>query len=51
MHDKAPHLDGQYSIYGQVLSGLEVVDKIVNSPRGPRDDPKETITMRIAKIK
>jgi len=50
MHADAPHLDKQYSIYGQVLEGMEVVDMIANTPRGPRDDPKETITMTIEKI-
>jgi peptidyl-prolyl cis-trans isomerase B (cyclophilin B) len=30
MHDKAPFLDGQYTVYGRVVSGLETVDKIVN---------------------
>ena len=29
MHDKAPFLDGQYTVFGRVVSGLEAVDKIV----------------------
>ena len=28
MHEKAPHLDGQYAAFGKVLSGMEVVDSI-----------------------
>ena len=28
MHEKAPHLDGQYAAFGKVLSGMEVVDTI-----------------------
>jgi peptidyl-prolyl cis-trans isomerase B (cyclophilin B) len=32
MHQAATHLDGSYSAFGQVLNGLEVVDKIVNAP-------------------
>jgi peptidylprolyl isomerase len=28
MFAPAPHLDGQYTIWGQVVSGMEVVDKI-----------------------
>ena len=28
MHQKAPHLDGQYAAFGHVLSGMEVVDAI-----------------------
>jgi len=36
----APHLDGQYTVYGQVIEGMEVVDKIVALPRDGRDNPK-----------
>ena len=28
MHEKAPHLDGQYAAFGKVLTGMEVVDAI-----------------------
>ena len=28
MHSPAPHLDGRYTVFGKVLSGMEVVDKI-----------------------
>ena len=31
MHEKAPHLDGQYAAFGKVLSGMEVVDAICAS--------------------
>lgn len=31
MHEKAPHLDGQYAAFGKVLSGIEVVDAICAS--------------------
>jgi len=39
MHQDAPHLDGQYSVYGQATSGLEVIDKIVGAPRDRNDRP------------
>ena len=33
MHQKAPHLDGQYAAFGHVLTGMEVVDAIcANTP-------------------
>ena len=40
MHADSPHLDGQYTAFGQVTKGLEIVDKIVNQPTGPNDRPK-----------
>lgn len=39
MHDDSPHLDGQYTAFGKVTSGIEVVDKIVNQPRDRNDRP------------
>jgi peptidyl-prolyl cis-trans isomerase B (cyclophilin B) len=44
-----PHLDGQYSIYGKVLTGMEVVDKVVNAPRDSKDNPNDKIEMKIVK--
>ncbi len=37
----APHLDGSYAAFGKVLSGIEVVDTIVNQPRDYMDRPYE----------
>ena len=47
MVDKAPHLDGQYTVFGEVINGMKVADKIVSQPRDPRDSPLERIEMTI----
>ncbi len=40
-------LDGQYTVFGEVESGIEVVDKIVSQPKDPNDNPNERIEMKI----
>jgi cyclophilin family peptidyl-prolyl cis-trans isomerase len=39
-------LDGQYTVFGEVVSGMEVVDKIANAPKGANDRPNKTISMK-----
>lgn len=39
MVEKSPHLDGSYAAFGKVLSGMEAVDAVVNSPRDRSDKP------------
>jgi peptidyl-prolyl cis-trans isomerase B (cyclophilin B) len=43
----SPFLDRQYTVFGEVESGMEVVDKIVSQPRDPRDNPNERIEMKV----
>lgn len=45
-----PHLDGQYTVFGEVTSGIEVVDKIAAVKTGARDMPADKIKMEIKKI-
>jgi len=42
-----PSLDGKYTVFGEVVSGIEVVDKIVNQPRDGRDNPNDRIEMKV----
>ena len=43
----ASFLDGKYSIFGEVTSGMEVVDQIVGQPRDKRDNPNDRVEMKV----
>jgi peptidyl-prolyl cis-trans isomerase B (cyclophilin B) len=42
-----PMLDGQYTVFGKVIKGLEVIDKIAGLPKDPADRPSEDVRMMI----
>ena len=44
--DASPFLDGQYTVWGQVISGMEHVDEIKRGE--PVDDPDQIVSMRVA---
>jgi len=50
-HGNPTFLDGQYSSYGKVVKGIEVVDKVAKAPRDKRDNPNKKISMKIVKLK
>lgn len=41
-------LDGNYTVFGNVLSGMEVVDKIVSQPRDSADNPHDRVEMKVS---
>jgi len=43
----APHLNGQYTAFGEVVSGMDTVDKIVSQPRDRNDNPVERIEVTV----
>jgi len=40
-------LDRQYTVFGEVVSGMDVVDQIVSQPRDARDNPNERVEMTV----
>jgi peptidyl-prolyl cis-trans isomerase B (cyclophilin B) len=43
-------LDGQYSAFGKVVSGMDVADKIVSQPRDGSDMPKQRVEMTVSLV-
>jgi len=50
MFEPAPHLDGQYTIWGQVVQGMEAVDKIKRGSGGGGtvSNPDRIVSLRVA---
>ncbi len=46
----APFLDRQYTVFGEVVSGMDVADKIVNQSRDKSDNPLERVEMKVKVI-
>jgi cyclophilin family peptidyl-prolyl cis-trans isomerase len=46
----APHLDGAYTVFGEVMEGLEVVDKIASVPT-TRTVPNTPVEFRLKEVK
>ena len=50
MHDDAPHLDGSYAAFGHVVEGMDVVDRIAETPTDWGDKPKKPQIMESVKV-
>jgi len=46
-----PHLDGNYTIFGEVVEGYEVVEKISQVPTDSNDRPKKDIKFKVCIVK
>lgn len=46
MHQKAPHLDGDYAAFGKITEGMDVVNKIAEAATDYSDRPLETQRMK-----
>ena len=42
-----PSLDGQYTVFGKVIKGLEVIDKIASQPKDMTDRPTDDVRMTV----
>lgn len=45
-----PRLDGDYTVFGRIIKGMDSIDRIVNVARDKQDQPLEPITLQV-KIK
>ena len=46
-----PHLDGNYTVYGEVVQGLDLVDTIATVKTSPTDRPLVDISMEVSVLK
>ena len=50
-HGGAPFLDGDYTVFGEVVEGMEIIDKIAAQPTGMMNRPRKDIRMEVRVLK
>lgn len=50
MHAVSPNLDGQYTVFGEVIEGMEIVDMIAAAPKDMNDRPNENIYVKRVRV-
>ncbi len=50
MHKDAPHLDGAYAAFGKVIEGLDIVNKIAETPTDYSDKPVTPQVMKTVTV-
>ena len=45
-----PHLDGNYTVFGEVVQGFDILEKIQNIPTGANDRPKKDVVILKMKV-
>jgi cyclophilin family peptidyl-prolyl cis-trans isomerase len=50
-HGGTPFLDKDYSVYGRIISGFDVLDQIAKAPKDARDRPTKDIKMTVKVIR
>lgn len=50
MYGGTPHLDGTYTVFGEVIEGLDIVETIQKSPTDANDRPVEDVIILHAKV-
>ena len=50
MHDKAPHLDGEYAAFGKVIEGMDAVDEIAACDTNAQDRPLKEQKIKTATV-
>ena len=50
-HDNANFLDNNYTVFGKVIDGLDIIDMIANVAKDQNDNPLEKVEMTVRMVK